>query len=86
MGSLQMVDRPVRRRGNSGHVHFRTMQEPHALAQRPPTDELLPVISQAAYFRAQRRGFAPGHEVDDWIAAEQEVIAWHYSVDDAARV
>ncbi|WP_295439193.1 DUF2934 domain-containing protein [uncultured Thiodictyon sp.] len=46
----------------------------------------MPVISQAAYFRAQRRGFAPGHEVDDWIAAEQEVIAWHYSVDDAARV
>jgi hypothetical protein len=86
MGSLQMIDRPARRRGNSGHAPLRTIQEPPAASQRPPTDELLPVISQAAYFRAQRRGFAPGHEVDDWIAAEQEVIAWHYSVDDAARV
>ena len=86
MGSLQMVDRPARRRGNSGHAPLRAIQEPHAASQRPLADELLPVISQAAYFRAQRRGFAPGHEVDDWIAAEQEVIAWHYSAGAAARV
>ncbi|AUB82562.1 DUF2934 domain-containing protein [Candidatus Thiodictyon syntrophicum] len=86
MGSLQMVERTPRRRGNSGHVPLRTIQEPHAASQRPPMDELLPVISQAAYFRAQRRGFAPGHEVDDWIAAEQEVIAWHHSAGAAARV
>jgi Protein of unknown function (DUF2934) len=33
------------------------------------------LIEQAAYFRAERRGFAPGHEVDDWLAAEQEVDA-----------
>lgn len=32
-------------------------------------------IAQAAYFRAQRRGFAPGHELEDWLAAEQEVYA-----------
>jgi hypothetical protein len=31
------------------------------------------LISQAAYFRAQRRAFAPGHELDDWLAAQQEV-------------
>lgn len=30
-------------------------------------------IAEAAYFRAQLRGFAPGHEVEDWIAAEEEV-------------
>ena len=29
-------------------------------------------IAEAAYFRAQRRGFAAGHELDDWIAAENE--------------
>lgn len=31
------------------------------------------LIERAAYFRAQGRGFAPGHEVEDWVAAEQEV-------------
>jgi hypothetical protein len=29
-------------------------------------------IRIAAYFRAQQRGFAPGHDLDDWLAAEQE--------------
>jgi hypothetical protein len=31
------------------------------------------LIAQAAYFRAQRRHFAPGHEAADWLAAELEV-------------
>lgn len=30
-------------------------------------------VAEAAYYRAQRRGFAPGHEVDDWLEAEKEV-------------
>jgi hypothetical protein len=30
-------------------------------------------IALAAYLIAQRRGFAPGHELDDWLAAENEV-------------
>lgn len=33
------------------------------------------LIARAAYFRAERRGFVPGHEVDDWLAAEAEVDA-----------
>lgn len=33
------------------------------------------MIAEAAYLRAERRGFAPGHEVDDWFAAEREVDA-----------
>ncbi len=31
------------------------------------------MIAEAAYFRAQRRDFLPGHEVEDWLAAEAEV-------------
>jgi hypothetical protein len=31
------------------------------------------MIEQAAYFRAARRGFEPGHELDDWLAAEMEI-------------
>ena len=30
-------------------------------------------IQVAAYFKAQLRGFTPGHELDDWLAAEKEV-------------
>lgn len=33
------------------------------------------MIEQAAYLRAQRRGFAAGNEVEDWLAAEAEVDA-----------
>ncbi|MBL8381406.1 MAG: DUF2934 domain-containing protein [Burkholderiales bacterium] len=33
------------------------------------------MIAECAYFRAQRRGFAPGHELEDWLAAEREVDA-----------
>jgi hypothetical protein len=31
------------------------------------------LIAEIAYFRAQRRGFQPGHELEDWIAAEHEI-------------
>jgi len=31
------------------------------------------MIAEIAYFRAQRRGFEPGHEIEDWLAAEAEV-------------
>lgn len=30
-------------------------------------------IAIAAYYRAERRGFAPGREIDDWLEAEREV-------------
>jgi hypothetical protein len=33
------------------------------------------LIAESAFFRAEKRGFAPGHEVEDWLAAESEVDA-----------
>jgi Protein of unknown function (DUF2934) len=33
------------------------------------------LIAEAAYFRAEKRGFHPGHETEDWLAAEAEVDA-----------
>ena len=30
-------------------------------------------IARAAYRRAEERGFYPGQEIDDWLAAEKEV-------------
>ena len=31
------------------------------------------MIRDAAYFRAQARGFVPGKEIEDWLAAEQDI-------------
>jgi hypothetical protein len=33
------------------------------------------LIAEKAYLRAERRGFTPGHETEDWLAAEAEVDA-----------
>jgi len=31
------------------------------------------LIAEVAYYRAERRGFEPGHETEDWLSAEAEV-------------
>lgn len=36
----------------------------------PGRDEMIAV---AAYFRAEKRGFAPGNELDDWLQAKAEL-------------
>ncbi|MGB6604451.1 MAG: DUF2934 domain-containing protein [Steroidobacteraceae bacterium] len=33
------------------------------------------MVAEAAYLRAEQRGFAPGQETEDWLAAEIEVDA-----------
>ena len=42
-------------------------------------------VAERAYFRAQERGFAPGHEVDDWLVAEREVAAMLAATEPPAR-
>jgi hypothetical protein len=36
------------------------------------SDERARRVAVAAYYRAERRGFAPGYEIEDWLAAEAE--------------
>jgi hypothetical protein len=36
-------------------------------------DQRLSMIAEAAYLKAEKRGFAGGNPVDDWLAAESEV-------------
>jgi len=45
--------------------------EPVRLALTPEARRTM--IAEGAYLRAERRGFAPGHETEDWLAAEAEV-------------
>ena len=61
---------------------------PAARTRKSPTDKPAParvvrvtpearraLIAETAYLRAERRGFEPGHETEDWLAAEAEVDA-----------
>jgi hypothetical protein len=65
---------PSARRPTSARAKAATpaAQEP---ARHSDADERRRLIAQAAYFRAERRGFAPGGEERDWLEAEAEVDA-----------
>lgn len=41
----------------------------------PNEAELRRMIEEAAYYRAEKRGFVPGLEAQDWCEAEAEVSA-----------
>jgi hypothetical protein len=41
--------------------------------KRVSEEERSSMIARAAYFRAEKRNFAPGQELEDWAAAEAEV-------------
>lgn len=54
---------------------LRVTRRPEAIVALVPSDSIevetrRSMISEAAYFLAEHRGFAPGHELDDWLAAE----------------
>jgi hypothetical protein len=48
---------------------MQSYRAPHNLEER------VACIAEAAYFIAIRRGFSPGHELEDWLRAEDEVDA-----------
>ena len=50
----------------------------------PPTD-LEVEIRRRAYELYEQRGYTPGHENEDWLVAEQEVLARHDSTSRALR-
>ena len=37
-------------------------------------EDIRKLIAEAAYYRAKQRGFTPGHELEDWVQAESEVM------------
>ena len=41
--------------------------------KRVSEEERRAMIARAAYFRAEKRNFEPGQELEDWMAAEVEV-------------
>jgi hypothetical protein len=47
----------------------------HAPEGAPGDTERGRMIAEAAYYRAEKRGFAPGGELQDWLDAEAQVTA-----------
>ena len=66
-----VADVPSASEGATGDGYAPGAQPDGATAIRD--GERQAMISQAAYYRAERRGFEPGHEVEDWLAAEQDI-------------
>jgi hypothetical protein len=49
------------------------------IVKTEPRSNLVPInmedeIRRLAYLMSERRGFTPGHETEDWLAAEHEVL------------
>ncbi len=50
-------------------------RSPSGPALSPDSSAYRELVAIAAYYRAERRGFAPGGELEDWLDAEREVAA-----------
>jgi len=47
-------------------------RKPYAARAADPAQRLA-MVAEAAYYKAERRGFDPGHELEDWLQAEAEI-------------
>lgn len=51
----------------------RNRQHNDAAARARDPAEWHAMVAEAAYYHAERRHFAPGRELDDWLQAEAEI-------------
>ncbi len=72
----------MKTRGESASKSKRsdTWRQPREAGMAPPSSasEACPreqMIAEAAYFHAERRGFAPANEMSDWLQAEVDIEA-----------
>ncbi len=49
-------------------------QQP-AIEGRLTPEAIRTMVAEAAYYRSMQRGFVPGLEQQDWLEAEQQVVA-----------
>ena len=43
--------------------------------KNPYNQDFQEMIAEAAYYKAEQRGFVPGFEEEDWLEAESEIMA-----------
>lgn len=81
--NAQAAGQPIKKRKATAHAKALNPDDQllslgrssRSMAQRPAMSdsERNERVSVAAYFRAEKRGFAPGGELDDWFSAETEI-------------
>jgi len=50
-------------------------KEPIPLTGLPVTSEdLRQIIAETAYYKAEKRGFEPGYEAQDWVESERDIL------------
>ena len=50
-------------------------KEPISLTGLPVTgEELQQIIAETAYYKAEKRGFEPGYEAQDWVESERDIL------------
>lgn len=59
--------------GHAQPIQFNPVMSADTVRQHD--EELKLRISVGAYYKAKSRGFMPGHELDDWLMAEAEVLS-----------
>lgn len=69
---------PAVRAGQCAAAEFPYMPDHEVECGEAPLDDHAreELIRTAAYLRAEYRGFVPGHEIDDWLAAETDIDNW----------
>ena len=58
----------------SANLAKETDPTPAPAPDAPPDEHIKLQIAEGAYYRAQQRGFSPGYEKEDWLAAEAELL------------
>lgn len=71
MANLQRTQQPAL---TERDIEVNAASIPELTVVAPLTPRREELIGTAAYYRAERRGFVPGGEMEDWLAAEQELL------------
>jgi Protein of unknown function (DUF2934) len=76
--ALAAVTVPETRKSETGKTETKTPARKPEIVRTEPRANLVPInledeIRRLAYLLSERRGFEPGHEAEDWTAAEREV-------------
>jgi hypothetical protein len=59
---VKKISAPIRNSTSSPTVYFTPINLPDCYTK----------IAELAFYKAESRGFEPGHELDDWVEAERE--------------
>ncbi len=68
-GSRPMKKSPSSRKRKESELPATVVSQPIYISNN---NSRLERIALAAYYKAQARGFLPGHEMDDWLEARQK--------------